>query len=305
MNTICLVQGGGFLIGINDADIASRMTAGTVPSAGRVRTADLGALLACRPGRTAPPDSPCLELRGQDETFFLLVDRIEGEVEAAAPPAPLPSACPALTARLCPQTGVCGAAAVPILDPAQVIPVCALLGKGIGLIPEEEPERLEETAAEQTELEERAWAVAVEEPTNGQESLFSPPEEPLLTEEAEPAARQAAHDRDELFSGLEEESASPKAEDEPEPTAAEQEQPGKSSDSIDEHTFKEVMSWTVARFKQGCAEYLGVEHLPPELAARVRQKGLDRNVIQYLIDQIVLRCQESVQRKKPGEQHGG
>jgi hypothetical protein len=79
----------------------------------------------------------------------------------------------------------------------------------------------------------------------------------------------------------------------------------KASTSVDEETFKNVMTWTISQFKQGKAGKdvrLGIERLPPDL---VRQEGVSDTVIQYLIDQISLRCQESMNRSKPRENHGG
>ncbi|MCI5219484.1 MAG: hypothetical protein D3914_09910 [Candidatus Electrothrix sp. LOE2] len=74
--------------------------------------------------------------------------------------------------------------------------------------------------------------------------------------------------------------------------------------SVDEETFKRVMAWTIAQFKQGKvgAEHLAADRLPPGL---VRQEGVSDTVIQYLIDQISLRCQESITPTRSGEHHGG
>lgn len=74
--------------------------------------------------------------------------------------------------------------------------------------------------------------------------------------------------------------------------------------SVDEETFKRVMAWTIAQFKQGKVgpEDLLADRLPPGL---VRQKGVSNSVIQYLIDQISLRCQESITPSRSEEHHGG
>lgn len=74
--------------------------------------------------------------------------------------------------------------------------------------------------------------------------------------------------------------------------------------SVNDETFKRVMAWTIAQFKQGKVgtEDLAVDRLPPGL---VQQEGLSDTVIQYLIDQISLRCQESITPSRPGEHHGG
>lgn len=73
--------------------------------------------------------------------------------------------------------------------------------------------------------------------------------------------------------------------------------------SVDEETFKRVMAWTIAQFKQGKVgtEQLAVDQLPPGL---VQQEGVSDTVLQYLIDQISLRCQESITPSRPGEYHG-
>lgn len=73
--------------------------------------------------------------------------------------------------------------------------------------------------------------------------------------------------------------------------------------SVDEETFKGVMAWTIAQFKQGkvSEEQLNAKKLPPGL---VQQEELSDTVIQYLIDQISLRCQESITPNRPRERHG-
>ncbi|MCI5117580.1 MAG: hypothetical protein D3913_06395 [Candidatus Electrothrix sp. LOE1_4_5] len=73
--------------------------------------------------------------------------------------------------------------------------------------------------------------------------------------------------------------------------------------SVDEETFKGVMAWTIAQFKQGkvSEEQLSAKRLPPGV---VQQEELSDTVIQYLIDQISLRCQESITPHRPGEHHG-
>jgi hypothetical protein len=78
----------------------------------------------------------------------------------------------------------------------------------------------------------------------------------------------------------------------------------KRPESVNEETFKRVMAWTISQFKQGnvSTEQLGADKLPPGL---VQQDGLSDTVIQYLIDQISLRCQESITPSQPGERHGG
>ena len=101
------------------------------------------------------------------------------------------------------------------------------------------------------------------------------------------------------------ESAATAQEEEPEPPPV-QDAPNKESAAIDEETFKQVMSWTIARFKQqrGKKEEmrLGVEQLPSALAGMIKRKGLNENVIEYLMEQIVLRCKETMSRKKAGGQ---
>jgi hypothetical protein len=74
--------------------------------------------------------------------------------------------------------------------------------------------------------------------------------------------------------------------------------------SVDEETFKRIMAWTISQFKQGkvSAEELDAAQLPPGL---VQQKGLSDTIIQYLIDQISLRCQESITPTQPGGRHEG
>jgi hypothetical protein len=324
MKTICVVQGGKFLLGIDAARILARTAwAELAPQRKKdEKIFHLAALLDRRPGGTVSPDAVCLELQGNDSRFLLVVDKIADEAETINPPSPLPPACPRLAARLCPQVTTWGDMPVLLLDPAQVIPVAIELGKGIGLLTEE-PE-VEMTESEPHEEDDPFFPEEKPVPV-----LFVPeedsvePEGPLAflanAEEDVPAA--CSFDKEELVAETKseeetetepEESAvetkSQCAEAGPDDVDAEPESSGKESSTIDEETFKKVMSWTITRFKQSRAGeelHLGTNQLPPELAGMVEEKGLSRSIIQYLIDQIVLRCKEteSAGRRLPGETH--
>lgn len=358
MRTICIAQGGRFLLGIDAEDILARRAWSEAKPGGKI--VQLSALLSQQPGGAVPSDAICLELQGEDETFFLLIDRIVDEAEVINPPGPLPPACPPLAARLCPQVTIWGDTPVLLLDPAQVMPVAAELGEGIGLLitekeivpelPEEElPAFLEEPALTSTSSEE-PLAFFDEEPDKpAAETEQAVVEDSAAEDEAidffaEPDGAEEEQD-DPFFPVIEktaplftkaqpeemaelEEPTEPVAAisedlvvatetgpgvcfrdanaDEPERPPTESQK--KESSTIDEETFKKVMTWTIARFKQSRAGqelHLSTEQLPSELAGMMEQKGLNRNIIQYLIDQIVLRCKESAGRNVPGEKHVG
>jgi hypothetical protein len=293
MKKICLVQGGKFLLGIDAERILARTAwAGAGPQRGvSAKAVHLGALLSRQPGGTPPPDAVCLELRD----FFLIVDQIAADgAELINPPGPLPPACPRLAARLCPQVTIWGDTPVLLLDPAQVLPVAEELGEGIGMVvmPEEfcGCKGGSRTAPAADDAPEEPLAVLAVE-----ESVAEPESEDHESAGKDPSACPSVH----------EEITPP-----PEPPAsAFQEHKKEDSSSIDEETFQKVLAWTVAKFKQrkaGEELRFSVEQLPSELAAMVWQKGLSKNIIQYLIDQIVLRCQESAGRRKAtGGKHAG
>lgn len=298
MKNICLlVQGGKFLLGINAEAVAARSAwaeAAQRRKAGE-KIFQLGALLSRQPSGAVPTDAICLELRGQHEPFCLLVDRIVDEAEVINPPGPLPPACPRLAARLCPQVTLWGDTPVLLLNPAQIIPVAEALGKGIGLLEEVEPESAPEPAMEVEEddpffpTEQQTAAAPIAE-----EELDEPEEEgPVASRAVEPVAACGGNPQDQEL-------------------LAAADSGKKESSSIDEEIFKQVMSWTVSRFKQsrsgGEELRFGIEELPPELADMVVEQGLSKNIIQYLIDQIVLRCKESGKssgRRLPGDRHAG
>lgn len=278
MKNICVVQGGSFLLGISEQDILGRMPwVEAVPllwqDGGTV--VQLSALLERQFGGIPPPDAVCLELRG----VFLVVDQIVAAGAALLnPPGPLPPSCPRLAARLCPQVTLWGDTPVLLLDPAQLLPVSEELGEGIGIIAIPEP-----THEQPADLAEELSADTSDAP---EESLVEP--EPLA---ADPCTEEAEE--------KEPESAPP----------SQERQQKEESSTIDEDTFKKVMAWTVACFKRckaGEELRLGIDQLPPELASLVREKGLSSSIIQYLIDQIVLRCQESAGRTTPdGKKYAG
>jgi hypothetical protein len=275
MKKICLVNGGDFVLGIDTQYILSRQIGGkpvqpvTAEEGGIFH---LGSLLSRRSCDVVAPDSVLLHLRKGGETFFLLVDRIIDEIELSEAPISLPPASPALAEQLCPQVVVCGNLVVLLLDPSGIIPVSQQLGAKVGwvteenfFVPPEEPEQ------EGLECEEE-----------GEKDKDGPEPQHDVTAEAE-AKDKTGH----VLAG-----------------DSERRQEKATAVSVNEETFKNVMTWTIAQFKQGKVgndNRLGMEQLPPDL---VQQKGLSDTVIQYLIDQIALRCQESMNRSRPGENHG-
>jgi hypothetical protein len=372
MKKICIAQAGRFLLGIAEHDIIGRMSWAEAASLLKQdnKIVQLSALFAQQPGGEPQPDAICLEMRGKDESFFLVADQlIADEVEVINPPGPLPPVCPRLAARLCPQVTIWGDSAVLLLNPAQIIPVADELGNGIGrlaaaeetLIAEQnreadlfgcpslpeseesifaETELVEEELVEEELVEsvidiEQPQSVAPTEasskeemdeepfgnsPENDEESAalldknvdeffcacpsddssdLPESEESIFAESEFESEKLDESVADDIQAASTEKSSESISEQEKKETAA----------SIDEETFKKVMTWTIACFKQsktgGEEPHLSMEQLPPDLAKMVRQKGLSENIIQYLIDQIVLRCQESAGRRMPGEQHAG
>ncbi len=294
------MQGGSFLLGIAEQDIIGRM-----PWAEAVQllqedggaVIQLGALLLRQPGGIPAPDAICLELRG----VFLVVDQIAADnVALLNPPGPLPPACPRLAARLCPQVTIWGDTPVLLLDPAQLLAVAEELGGGIGMVVMPEGRGGSRTASTADEVsEEAAMTEEQTQPLAADEKL------PEITEEEAPACidteEQSSTESEPVGAGP---CACPA--DEPEPPHSPEKK--KDAAAIDEETFKKVMAWTVSCFKQrkvGEELRLGIDQLPSELAVLVQEKGLSSSIIQYLIDQIVLRCQESAGQKTPGKKHAG
>ncbi|WP_417911200.1 hypothetical protein [Candidatus Electronema sp. PJ] len=221
MKKICLVQGGKFLLGIHAEDILVRTAWAEVKPGSRV--VQLSALLARQPGGAVPPEAVCLELQGEGETFCLLADRIVDEVEVINPPGPLPPACPALAARLCPQVTIWGDTPVLLLDPTQVIPIAAELGEGIGLLVEE-PEQEDEISAFEPEEEDDPFFLFIEKPVplfvEEQTEEISAPEEPVaFLAEVIPVAAGLGEDIDLLAEESEQEdersASEPEEEDDP------------------------------------------------------------------------------------------
>ncbi|CAK8721412.1 MAG: hypothetical protein CDV28_10434 [Candidatus Electronema aureum] len=368
MKKICIAQAGRFLLGIAEHDIIGRMSWAEAASLLKQdsKIVQLSALFAQQPGGEPQSDAICLEMRGKDESFFLVADQlIADEVEVINPPGPLPPVCPRLAARLCPQVTIWGDSAVLLLNPAQIIPVADELGNGIGRLaaaeetliaeqnseadlfdcpsdlPESEVSIFAETELVEEELVESV--IDIEQPQGVAPTEASSKEE--MDEEsfgnspgnAEESAALLDQNVDENFcvcpsddssdlpeseesifteTELESEELDEPVADDIQDTSTEEssesiseQEKKETAASIDEETFKKVMTWTIACFKQsktgGEEPHLSMEQLPPDLAKMVRQKGLSENIIQYLIDQIVLRCQESAGRRMPGEQHAG
>ena len=229
----------------------------------------LVSLLARKNCEHPEPGSVFLQLHKGEKAFFLLVDQVIDEIELPEQTTRLPPPSPELAEQLCPQVAVCMNLVVLLLDPAQVIPVARQLGQGVGLL-----------AAEH-------WSQAREE--NVHEQPEQPSEQSPVPVDFTAQQSAPAQGRKNI----------------PEPAIPHRkiEKNNKRPKSVDEETFKRVMAWTIAQFKQGKvgAEQLTADQLPPGL---VQQEGVGDTVIQYLIDQISLRCQESITPTRPGEQHG-
>ncbi|MCI5144738.1 MAG: hypothetical protein D3923_04245 [Candidatus Electrothrix sp. AR3] len=249
MNTICLVKGGTFLLGIDIQDIITRTTYDKVAQDSTCeRMFHLGALLSQQPCSTLESNAPCLQLKTQTGSLFLLVDQVMEEIELKEEPIPLPSTSPSLAKQLCPQAVIHGTSAVMLLASTEIESISEQLGDGIG------------------------WTAV----------------KALLVNESPPQEKEQSKTEEEDLVAAE-----PETEDKS--TAA----------SIDEETFKKIMSWTITQFKQSNKKDLSMEQLPPNLAKMIEQKGLSMNVIQYLIEQIVFRCQESMHQGTTGEQDAG
>lgn len=276
MKKVCLVQGGNFVLGIEARYILSRQH-GMLPQKTAGTTGEifhLGSLLARKQCDRPDPGSVFLQLHKGKKTFFLLVDQVIDEIELPEQTTRMPPPSPELAEQLCPQVAVCMNLVVLLLDPGQVIPVARRLGQGIGLLGPEHCFR-----------------------KNSRKSSRNVRDFPDLTEHADQQPKKNTKNN-----------SAPSVETKKNAGPAVSNIPirrdKKRPKSVDEETFKRVMAWTIAQFKQGKvgAEHLAADRLPPGL---VRQEGVSDTVIQYLIDQISLRCQESITPTRSGEQHGG
>ena len=278
MNKVCLVKGGDFVLGIEDRYILSRQN-GMLPR--EIASKDraffhLGSLLARKHCEHPEPGSVFLQLHKGEKTFFLLVDQVIDDIELPEQTTRLPPPSPELAEQLCPQVAVCMNLVVLLLDPAQVIPIAEQLGQGIGVL-------------------------AVEHCLQAKEQI-SHDQPPVLVDFVAQQPAKGAKAIKAIKSSLET-TAEVVKNIEPVVTKKPIKKNKKRPKSVDEETFKRIMSWTIAQFKQGKVgtEQLAVDQLPPGL---VQQEGVSDTVIQYLIDQIALRCQESVIPGRPGEHHG-
>jgi hypothetical protein len=295
MEKICLVQGGDFLLGIAAQDIVSQISLIEAdPTAPKFH---LGALLARQAAPLGQAKAPCLQVQGGEESIYLHVEKILDTIEPTNFFSP-PPACPQLFTQVCPRLTLWQDTLVFLLEPRQIIPVWeALGGQEMGRITILPPPASEPFSQETLEAPEEAAPLLLSVET------FRPEEPELFVhdvhEEQESLSENVEEAQVEEKSSIE-----PAQEEETEEQSTEQ-QAEEAQAIIDEATFKQVMDWTVMQFKQtqgGKDQNFGLEHLPPELATSIEAKGLKKNIIQYLIDQIVLRCQEksSLQKRHAG-----
>ncbi len=271
MKKVCLVKGGNFVLGIEACYILSRQNGLLAPEteAKEGNIFHLGSLLGRKHCQRPEPDSVFLQLEKRNNNFFLLVDQVIDEIELPEQTTQLPPPSPELAQLLFPQIAVCMNLVVLLLDPGQIIPVARQLGQGIGVLA-------------------REHCVQVRAPqAHKQASVVD-----------------TALQRKKQEKGSPETLAEQKKATKPAVATKKIQKNKKRPASVDEETFKRIMAWTISQFKQGkvSAEELGADQLPPGL---VQQEELSDTVIQYLIDQISLRCQESITPNQPGEHHDG
>ncbi|XOF34378.1 MAG: chemotaxis protein CheW [Candidatus Electrothrix sp. YB6] len=297
MKKVCLVQGGDFVLGIDSRSILSRQNGTVAVQSAAERNREiihLGALLSQQPFETEIPSPDCviLELRTGKTSFFLLVDQVVDELEVTRQPTALPPSSSARTGKLCPAAVVIGNNVVLLLNPARVLPVADQLGSRAGRAAK--PLSSDAAGARKKKVLKKAPEKTAAPAAPVAEQSSSVPKTKLHKAEPEQAKKRAAP------------SGTGTA-----PAPAERRQKRKQQKNhpavVDEETFHKVMTWTIAQFSQGRVEHeqITADQLPPELLPK---NGVNRKVIQYLIDQIALRCQgnkETMNRNRPGEQHGG
>ena len=145
METLCLVEGGDFLVGIDVGAIAAcRMIEGDFQSmkefaADGVMVLHLESFLAQHPVpeqhlNLSCVDGTALRLKTGVEEVVLIVDRVVAEVKVAGGKEVLPLLYPSLAKEVCPQVITYKGSAVMIMDVNHVLPVYERLGTGHGLI---------------------------------------------------------------------------------------------------------------------------------------------------------------------------
>jgi hypothetical protein len=301
MEKICLVYSGNFLLGIAVADIVAQISLFQAKATAPIF--HLGALLARQAAPLVQAEDTCLHLQLGEEAIYLHVDHV---VETFEPVSllPPPRACPQLFTQLCPRLTLWQDSLVFLVEARQILPVWQTLGgEERGRItvlpnPPPEPETLSEEAEEQKTLFLAPPAEAAPLLLSHERSEEQPEEDLSSVSEEAKNSLTAAQEAVEAVSCPQAEADAQDQETEEE-AAAEQQQ--KDQATIDEATFKQVMDWTVLQFKQSKGRKIhnfGIEQLPPDISASIEEKGLNKNIIQYLIDQIVLRCQEKTSHQK-------
>ncbi|WP_446009188.1 hypothetical protein [Candidatus Electrothrix sp.] len=277
MKKVCLVKGGNFVLGIESSYILSRQNGMLAPetAAQEGNIFHLGALLARKHCKRPEPGSVFLQVEKEKNNFFLLVDQVIDEIELPGQTTRLPPPSPELAHILFPQVAVCMNLIVLLLDPGQIIPVARQLGQGIGVLAREH-------CVQVRAPQRHKYVPAVD--TTAQQSIKSSSKNVLKQPaETQPADKKVVRPAG-RWKTIKKNKKRPK--------------------SVNEETFKRIMAWTISQFKQGkvSAGELLADQLPPGL---VQQEGLSDTVIQYLIDQISLRCQESITPSHPEEHHEG
>ncbi len=140
MEKICLVEGGNFLLGIKVDNIVARKTPSELSHREQehfdhdINKFHLESFLTGKPLTAIESNSVILQLKTNNESFFLIVDKIIGEVKAPDKIEPLPPLYPSLTKQLCPRLMLYENSVVMILDPTQVIPIHEKLNADTDLV---------------------------------------------------------------------------------------------------------------------------------------------------------------------------
>jgi hypothetical protein len=292
METICLLEAGNYLLGIDAAAIIRKQSVKDFlaeEQAQPLPLIHLSSFFGQQPLATLQSTQLVIEMESGDGPLALLLDRLIDEIEAPDRFEPLPLLYPGLAKLCCPRVMTHDDQIVLLLDVRELDSVRAKLKTTCGLI------TLDELRDREGEVEDVEQAVSEPETKVVADDVTSEDENRPLIPALEDAFSPDGFDNDntEKDTGIAVSAPEePPAVDEPESSGTESKS-GQDTIEINDATFSKIVFWTISNYLECESKSkfaINADALPSGL---IRQQGLSGEIVQAIINKTILKCEKT------------
>ena len=292
METICLLEAGNYLLGIDAAAIIRKQSVKDFlaeEQAQPLPLIHLSSFFGQQPLATLQSTQLVIEVESGDGPLALLLDRLIGEIDAPDRFEPLPLLYPDLAGLCCPRVMTNDEQIVLLLDVHALDSVRAKLKTSCGLI------TLDELRDREAEVEDVEQAVREPETKVVADDVASADENRPLTPALEDSFSPDGFDTDNTEKDTGITVSAPEAApsvDDPESSTTESKS-GQDVIEINDATFSKIVFWTISKYLE-CESKgkfaINADALPSGL---IPQQGLSSEIVQAILNKTILKCEKT------------